>query len=72
MTAKQKAKILRELYGGLMTLEQVRAELGYSKKRAKQWLEDHQLFGIRMSETRVKYDADMVAAAIVGDMGVSA
>ena len=72
MTPKQKAKILREIYGSLMTLEDVRRELGCTKRWAKQWLENHQIFGIRMSEKRVKYDADMVASAIVRDMGVSA
>ena len=53
MTPKQKAKILREIYGGLMTLEDVRRELGCTKRWAKQWLENHQIFGIRMSEKRV-------------------
>lgn len=43
MTPKQKAKILREIYGGLMTLEDVRRELGCTKRWAKQWLENHQI-----------------------------
>ena len=72
MTPKQKAKILREIYGVLPVPDAPTKKIGCTKRWAKQWLENHQIFGIRMSEKRVKYDADMVASAIVRDMGVSA
>lgn len=68
----EKKRFLRDYYGGLMTMKQVMKELGYGDKRnAKMWLEAHGVYGVTMNGSRLKYDVDQLAQAIVDARGVA-
>jgi len=67
----EKRRILRNEYGGMLTLAQLTRELGYScPTAAKAWIRDHALEGVRMGTT-VRYEADVVAKVIVDARGMT-
>ena len=64
----EKRKILRDLYGGAMTLKDLCGELGLNHHQAKDWARER---GIGFSTgARVKYETDEVAKAIVNARGM--
>lgn len=63
--SKQKADVLRSIYGGMMTTSDVTRELGLgSRVSAKAWLIEHRIPGVLIGK-RIKYETDAVAAEIV-------
>lgn len=65
-----KRKILRDIYGGMMTLAQLSQELGYSSNNStKKWVREHALEGVRMGKS-VRYETDQVARVIVDGRGM--
>lgn len=67
---KEKRNILRERYGGLMTLENVRAELGYkSRSAARDAVRELDLPATQIGRLR-KYDTDVVARRLVERRGM--
>jgi transposase-like protein len=66
----EKRKILREIYGGMMTLKQLSRELGYSSTNsARKWVQEHALQGVRLGKS-VRYETDQVARVIVDGRGM--
>lgn len=69
MQIREKRNILREKYGGMMSLKQLTAELGMKDTRpAKAWAAENGL-GNRVGRY-VKYESDMVARQIVLTRGM--
>ncbi len=67
----EKRRILRDEYGGMMTLVQLTHELGYSSpKSARSWVREHALEGV-MTGKSVRYETDEVAKAIVNARGMA-
>ncbi len=67
----EKRRILREEYGGMLTLKQLAQELGYASPiSARSWVVSHSLEGVRMGRT-VRYETDVVAKAIVDSRGMT-
>lgn len=67
---QQKRRTLRGLYGGMMSLEQLKEELGYrSPKSARAWLAEVGLAGTRIGKS-IKYDTDQVAKILVDARGM--
>lgn len=67
----EKRRILREEYGGMLTLQQLTRELGYScPKAARAWVRNHALEGVKMGTT-VRYETDVVAKVIVDSRGMT-
>lgn len=67
---KEKRKILRDLYGGMMTLVDLGRELGYSSpKSTRTWVREHALEGVKMGKS-VRYETDLVAKVIVDGRGM--
>lgn len=61
----EKRNILRSIYGGLMTLEQVKQELGYKSNAAtKRAIEELDVPGVKIGRS-VRYDTDVLAKRIV-------
>lgn len=61
----EKRKILRNLYGGLMTLEQVKQELGYkSRDAARNAIRELGVPGVRIGKS-IRYDTDVLARRLV-------
>lgn len=60
---KEKQTILREIYGGVMSLTDLRKELGSTKEYAREWARERNI-GFQTG-ARVKYETDEVAKAIV-------
>ena len=60
---REKRNILRDLYGGTMTLGELTRELGMNHHDAKRWGMEQGL-GILIGH-RIKYDTDAVAKRIV-------
>ena len=64
-----KTRILREEYGGMLSLKQLTRELGLKDTRAaKAWAEEHGI-GNQIGP-RVRYDADQIAKALVMGRGM--
>lgn len=66
----EKRKILRELYGGMMTLADVARELGRTREVARTWVRSLGL-GTQIGK-RVYYETDEIAKAIVQGRGMCA
>ncbi len=67
----EKRRILRDEYGGMLTLKQLAQELGYASTiSARSWAASHSLEGVRMGRT-VRYEADVVAKVIVDSRGMT-
>lgn len=66
----EKRKILRETYGGMMTLKQLGQELGYgSPKSTQAWVREHSLEGVKVGRS-IRYETDLVAKIIVNCRGM--
>ncbi len=67
---KEKRQILREQYGGMMTIVDLTKELGYgSPKSARAWLATVDVEPVRVGRG-VRYETDQVARAIVNGRGM--
>lgn len=66
----EKRKIMRELYGGMMTLTDVAKELGTTRDVARAWVRGLGL-GTQIGK-RVRYETDEIAKAIVQARGMCA
>ena len=67
---REKARTLRDIYGGMMTMTDLTHELGYgSKKSARAWVASVELEGTRIGRS-IKYDTDLVAKALVAGRGM--
>lgn len=67
---KEKRDILRELYGGMMTVADLTIELGYKdRKSTKEWITQVALPGT-MVGSRIRYDTDLVARTLVDARGI--
>lgn len=65
---REKRLIMREVYGGLMTLTDLSHELGMNRDKARQWGREH-MVGVQIG-SRIKYDTDEVAKIIVQRRGM--
>lgn len=63
-----KRKIMREIYGGMMTAEDLQKELGMRSDHAASLMLENG-FGIRIGK-RIKFETDMVAKFIVEQRGM--
>lgn len=62
---REKRNILRDRYGGLMTLTQLSEEIGYKDVRfAKKWAQEVQLECVQIGRS-VRYDTDHLAKILV-------
>lgn len=62
----EKRRVLRELYGGMMSLSDLSRELGYKKPDgAAPWVRMVGLEAVMVSPKRRAYETDRVAAEIV-------
>lgn len=61
----EKRKLLRDLYGGIMTPSQLDRELGRSKGAGTAWARMVGLEAIPLSPRRKGYETDLVAEAMV-------
>jgi len=59
----EKRKILRDIYGGMMTLTDVAKELGINRDLARTWVRELGM-GCKIGR-RVYYETDEIARAIV-------
>ena len=66
----EKRKLLREIYGGMMTLTDVARELGRDRSVARVWVRELGL-GTQIGK-RVYYETDEIAKAIVNGRGMCA
>lgn len=64
----EKRKIMREIYGGMMSLTDVAHELGRTREVARAWVRSLGL-GARIGK-RVYYETDEIAKAIVQARGM--
>lgn len=68
---KEKRNILREVYGGMMTVTDLAKELGYSdRKSARRVAEEMGLQATRIGRLK-RYDTDLVARALVNGRGMA-
>lgn len=65
---REKRTILRELYGGMMSLTDLSRELGMRQEQARAWAEQEGLGS--MIGKRVKYETDQVAKRLVMKRGM--
>ena len=65
---REKRGILREIYGGMMSLADLSRELGMSPEDAKVWASSQGIGTI--IGRRIKYETDMVAKIIVVQRGM--
>lgn len=65
---REKQKIMRELYGGMMTATDLSKELGMKRENAKVWALEHGLGNL--IGKRVKFETDEVARRIVEMRGM--
>ena len=65
---REKRNILRELYGGMMSMADLGRELGMNPDDAKTWAMDRSLC-VQIGK-RVKVETDMVAKALVQIRGM--
>lgn len=67
---REKRQILRELYGGMMSLTDLTKELGYgSPKSARAWLTTVDVEPVKVGRG-IRYETDQVAKAIVNGRGM--
>lgn len=67
---REKAKVLRDIYGGMMTVVDLTRELGYgSRGSARAWLAASDVPGVRVGRS-IRYETDLVAKAIVDRRGM--
>lgn len=66
----EKRKLLRDLYGGMMTLTDVSKELSVTRDVARAWVRDLSL-GVQIGK-RTYYETDEIAKAIVQARGMCA
>ena len=68
---REKRNILREVYGGMMTVTDLAKELGYSdRKSARRAAEEMGLRATRIGRLK-RYDTDLVARALVNGRGMA-
>ena len=68
---REKRSILREVYGGMMTVTDLAKELGYSdRKSARRAIEEMGLQATRIGRLK-RYDTDLVARALVNGRGMT-
>lgn len=68
---REKRSILREAYGGMMTVTDLAKELGYSdRKSARRAIEEMGLQATRIGRLK-RYDTDLVARALVDGRGMA-
>ena len=67
---KEKRQILRDIYGGMMTIADLTKELGYScRKSARAWLATVDVEAVKVGRS-LRYETDQVAKAIVDGRGM--
>ncbi|MCD8376771.1 MAG: hypothetical protein LUD69_07485 [Oscillospiraceae bacterium] len=67
----EKRRILRQEYGGLMTVSELGREVGYKDSRdARRWAQEVGLEPVQMGR-KVKYDVDQLAKIIVMRRGMA-
>ena len=67
---KEKRQILRDIYGGMMTIEDLTKELGDScRKSARAWLATVDVEAVKVGRS-LRYETDQVAKAIVDGRGM--
>lgn len=66
---KDKIKLLRADYGGMMNIEQLRQELGLCRNSVYAWVREHSLEGVKVGRV-IKYETDQVARVIVDGRGM--
>ncbi len=67
---REKREIMRDIYGGMMTVPDLKRELGYgSKTSVRGWLAEAGVEAVRVGR-RVRYETDQVARAIVERRGM--
>ena len=66
---KEKIKVLRADYGGMMNIEQLRQELGLCRNSVYAWVREHALEGVKVGRV-IKYETDQVARVIVDGRGM--
>lgn len=65
---REKRTILREIYGGMMSLSDLSRELGMKPDAARAWASEQGIGNI--IGNRIKYETDMVAKIIVQQRGM--
>ena len=60
---RMKRRILRELYGGTMTCNELRKEIGGSYDFCRRWALEHGL-AVRIGD-KIRYDVDALAVVLV-------
>ena len=65
---KEKRGILRDLYGGMMSLADLSRELGMKPEQAREWARDNEL-GSQIG-SRIKFETDQVAKVLVLKRGM--
>ena len=65
---REKRSILREIYGGMMTMADLGRELGTNPEDARKWAEERGL--CTQIGKRIKAETDMVAKALVQIRGM--
>lgn len=66
---KEKIKLLRADYGGMMGIEQLCQELGLCRNSVYAWVREHNVPGNKVCRS-VKYETDLVARVIVDGRGM--
>ena len=67
---KEKRQILRDIYGGMMTIADLAKELGDSShKSARAWLATVDVEAVKVGRS-LRYETDQVAKAIVDGRGM--
>lgn len=67
---KEKRQILRDIYGGMMSIADLTKELGYnSPKSVRSWLATVDVEAVKVGRG-IRYETDQVAKAIVNGRGM--
>ena len=67
---REKAKVIFERSGGILTPEALAQELGYKDRRsALKWAQEHDVPAVRSGPRKVGFESEMVARAIVQARG---
>lgn len=67
---REKRQILRDIYGGMMSIADLTKELGYSSpKSARAWLTTVNVEAVKIGRG-IRYETDQVAKAIVDGRGM--
>lgn len=68
---REKAKVIFERSGGILTVDALAKELGYKDRRsAMKWAQEHDVPAVRSGPRKVGFEAEMVARAIVQARGI--